>query len=59
MIRESAAKSRPGMLMLVLLPSLLLLSVWWLVHAARLGLCFAPSNPARYLRAPRRSPRWT
>jgi len=37
MIRESAAKSRPGMLMLVLLPSLLLLSVWWLVYAARLG----------------------
>jgi len=41
MIRESAAKSRPGMLMLVLLPSLLLLSVWWLVHAARLGSALA------------------
>src|SRR5258705_2451859 len=37
MIRESAAKSRSGMLMLVLLPSLLLLSVWWLVYATRLG----------------------
>ena len=35
MIRESAASSRPGVSMLFLLPTLLLLSVWWLVHAAR------------------------
>src|SRR5262245_36919165 len=36
MIRENAAKSRPGMLMLFLLPSLLLLSIWWLVYAPRI-----------------------
>ena len=35
MIRESAAKSGSGMFMLVLWPLLLLLSVWWLVNAAR------------------------
>src|SRR5437762_2555706 len=37
MIRESAARSRNGMLMLFLLPALLLLSVWWLVYSARVG----------------------
>src|SRR5881396_515665 len=35
MIRESAAKSSSGMFMLILWPLLLLLSVWWLVQAAR------------------------
>ena len=37
MIRESAAKSRSGMFMLVLLPALLIFSVWWLIHSARQG----------------------
>ncbi len=35
MIRESAAKSSSGMFMLILWPVLLLLSIWWLVQAAR------------------------
>ncbi len=34
MIRESAANARPGMLMLVLLPLLLILDVAWLVNSA-------------------------
>jgi regulator of protease activity HflC (stomatin/prohibitin superfamily) len=37
MIRESAAGSRSGMFMLLLLPTLLLLSVWWLVHATQVA----------------------
>ncbi len=37
MIRESAANSRSGMFMLVLLPLLLILDVWWLIAAARAG----------------------
>ena len=37
MIRESAARSRNGMLMLFLLPALLLSSVWWLVQSTRAG----------------------
>lgn len=36
MIRETAANARPGMLMLVLLPLLLILDVAWLVNVARL-----------------------
>ena len=32
MIRESAARSSSGMFMLLLIPALLILSVWWLVH---------------------------
>jgi regulator of protease activity HflC (stomatin/prohibitin superfamily) len=40
MIRESAARSSYGMFMLVLLPALLILSVWWLVHSARMGSPF-------------------
>jgi len=40
MIRESAARSSSGMFMLVLLPALLILSVWWLVHAVHLGSVF-------------------
>jgi regulator of protease activity HflC (stomatin/prohibitin superfamily) len=35
MIRESAANSRSGMFMLLLLPLLLILDVWWLITAAR------------------------
>ena len=35
MIRESAARSRSGMLMLVLLPLLMILDVWWMVAGAR------------------------
>ncbi len=35
MIRESAAKCRSGMFMLVMLPLLLILNVWWVVMAAR------------------------
>jgi regulator of protease activity HflC (stomatin/prohibitin superfamily) len=35
MIRETAANARPGMLMLVLLPALLILDVAWLVNSAR------------------------
>ena len=35
MIRESAARSRSGMLMLVLLPLLMILDVWWTVAGAR------------------------
>ena len=34
MIRESAARSQPGMFMLLLLPALLILSVWLLIHGA-------------------------
>jgi len=37
MIRESAAGSRPGMFMLLLLPALMVLSVWWLIHGAHAG----------------------
>src|SRR5690349_9703039 len=37
MIRESAARSSAGMFMLVLIPALLILSVWWLVHGANQG----------------------
>jgi len=37
MIRESAARSRSGMLMLVLLPLLMILDVWWTVAGARTG----------------------
>jgi regulator of protease activity HflC (stomatin/prohibitin superfamily) len=37
MIRESAAKSSPGMFMLVLLPVLIALSVWWLIGSAHAG----------------------
>ena len=37
MIRESAAKSGPGMFMLALIPALFLLCIWWLVGAARAG----------------------
>jgi len=33
MIRESAARSSSGMFMLFLIPALLILSVWWLVHS--------------------------
>ena len=35
MIRETTANARPGMLMLVLLPALLILDVVWLVNSAR------------------------
>ncbi len=35
MIRETAANARPGMLMLVLLPALLILGVAWLVNSTR------------------------
>ena len=35
MIRETAANARPGMLMLVLLPALLILDVAWLVNSVR------------------------
>jgi len=37
MIRESPAKSGSGMFMLLLLPALILLSIWWLIGAARVG----------------------
>jgi len=37
MIRESAAGTRSGMFMLLLLPLLMVLSVWWLVYAAQHG----------------------
>ena len=37
MIRESAAQSRSGMFMLVMLPLLMILDVWWLVVSARAG----------------------
>src|SRR5262252_6331681 len=37
MIRESAARSSSGMFMLVLIPALLILSVWWLIHSAHQG----------------------
>ena len=35
MIRETAARSRSGMFMLVMLPLLMILDVWWLVASAR------------------------
>jgi regulator of protease activity HflC (stomatin/prohibitin superfamily) len=35
MIRESAASSRSGMFMMLLLPALEVLSVWWLFHSVR------------------------
>jgi regulator of protease activity HflC (stomatin/prohibitin superfamily) len=38
MIRESAAKSSPGMFMLVLLPALIALSGWWFFASARAGV---------------------
>jgi len=48
MIRESAARSSSGMFMLFLIPALLILSVWWLVHGIQqsagfqvLGAAFA------------------
>ena len=37
MIRESAARPSSGMFMLVLIPALLILSVWWLIHGAHQG----------------------
>jgi regulator of protease activity HflC (stomatin/prohibitin superfamily) len=37
MIRESPAKSGSGMFMLFLLPALILLCIWWLIGAARVG----------------------
>ena len=37
MIRETAARSRPGILMLFALPLLLLLCAWWLVNAVQLS----------------------
>jgi regulator of protease activity HflC (stomatin/prohibitin superfamily) len=37
MIRESAAKSGSGMFMLLLIPALILLCIWWLVGAAHAG----------------------
>ena len=37
MIRETAANCRPGLLMLVVLPALLVLDVVWLVLSARAG----------------------
>ena len=37
MIRESAARSSSGMFMLFLIPALLILSVWWLIHSAHQG----------------------
>jgi len=37
MIRESAARPSSGMFMLVLIPALLILSVWWLIHGAQPG----------------------
>jgi len=37
MIRESAAKSGLGMFMLLLIPALILLCIWWLVGAAHAG----------------------
>ena len=37
MIRESAARPSSGMFMLVLIPALLILSVWWLIHGAHAG----------------------
>jgi regulator of protease activity HflC (stomatin/prohibitin superfamily) len=40
MIRESVARSSPGMFMLFLLPALLILSVWWLVHGAQQASVF-------------------
>jgi len=40
MIRESAAKTRSGFLMLFLLPALLLLDIWWLISSARVGAAF-------------------
>src|ERR1043166_8232327 len=35
MIRESAAKTRSGFLMMFLLPALLILDIWWLITSAR------------------------
>ncbi len=40
MFRESAAKCRSGMFMLVMLPLLLILDVWWVVMAARAATPF-------------------
>ena len=40
MIRESAARSSSGMFMLFLIPALLILSVWWLVHGIQLSSGF-------------------
>jgi len=37
MIRESAARPSSGMFMLVLIPALLILSAWWLIHGAHQG----------------------
>lgn len=37
MIRESAAKSGSGMFMLLLIPALILLCIWWLFGAAHAG----------------------
>jgi len=38
MIRESAARSSSGMFMLLLLPVLIILSVWWLVNGVQHGI---------------------
>jgi regulator of protease activity HflC (stomatin/prohibitin superfamily) len=35
MIRESAAKTRSGFLMMFLLPALMILDIWWLITSAR------------------------
>ena len=40
MIRESAAKTRSGFLMLFLLPALMILDIWWLISSARAGAAF-------------------
>src|SRR5262245_17325273 len=41
MIRESAARSSAGMFMLFLIPALLILSVWWLVHSVQQSSTFS------------------